>query len=165
FSGPGSIVYAKRSEGTWTIPMLGSTDAPRQLRVSDESNIANARSLRSFESGHTNVGLIEQFTQTLQITAEPVRMDSQAKYAIMAAGGGELLLRLISPNQPEYKEKIWDQAAGSLIVEEAGGRITDLNGSRLDFSHGRKLVNNRGVLVSNGILHQEALTILKQINA
>jgi 3'(2'), 5'-bisphosphate nucleotidase len=92
-------------------------------------------------------------------------MDSQAKYAVLAAGYGEIYLRLLSPKQPDYREKIWDQAAGSLIVEEAGGRVTDLQGQPLDFSRGRTLANNRGVLATNGRLHEAAMQGLKAIQA
>ena len=48
----------------------------------------------------------------------------------------ELLLRLLSSAKPDYREKIWDQA-GSIVVEEAGGKITDLHGKPLDFTAGR----------------------------
>ncbi|MCJ7537365.1 MAG: hypothetical protein MUO57_17705, partial [Anaerolineales bacterium] len=95
----------------------------------------------------------------------PVRMDSQAKYMLLAAGEGELYLRFLSSRQPDYREKIWDQAAGSLIVEEAGGQVSDLHGRPLDFSAGRTLLHNRGVLASNGYLHQQALQALRAINA
>ena len=84
-------------------------------------------------------------------------MDSQAKYAVLAAGDGDVLLRLISPSRPDYREKIWDQAAGSIVIEEAGGRITDLDGKPLDFSHGRTLAKNRGILATNGHLHDAVL--------
>ncbi|MEM1305276.1 MAG: inositol monophosphatase family protein, partial [Planctomycetota bacterium] len=99
------------------------------------------------------------------IAAEPVGMDSQAKYAVLAAGGGEMLVRLLSPARPDYREKIWDQAAGSIVIEEAGGRVTDLDGKRLDFSHGRTLAENRGVLATNGHLHEAALAGLREISA
>jgi 3'(2'), 5'-bisphosphate nucleotidase len=92
-------------------------------------------------------------------------MDSQAKYAVLAAGEGEVLLRLLSPTRPDYREKIWDQAAGSIVIEEAGGRITDLDGKSLDFSHGRTLAANRGVVATNGRLHDAVLDALKQLNA
>ena len=36
------------------------------------------------------------------------------------------------------------------MIEEAGGRITDLDGKPLDFSHGRTLAKNRGILATNG---------------
>ncbi len=97
------------------------------------------------------------------IHADPVQMDSQAKYAVLAAGGGELMLRLLSPSKLDYREKIWDQAAGSLVLEEAGGRLTDLDGASLDFTTGRNLTRNRGVLASNGMLHASALAALREI--
>jgi 3'(2'), 5'-bisphosphate nucleotidase len=92
-------------------------------------------------------------------------LDSQAKYMLLAAGQGELYLRLLSPKQPDYREKIWDQAAGSLIIEEAGGQVTDLAGQPLDFIAGRTLANNRGILASNRLLHSAALAALIAITA
>ena len=92
-------------------------------------------------------------------------MDSQAKYAVLAAGGGEVLLRLLSPSRPDYREKIWDQAAGSIVITEAGGRISDLDGQPLNFSLGRTLANNRGILATNGPLHDTLLAGLKAMEA
>ena len=133
------------------------------LHVSEVDDPPWARILRSFESGHTNVSQIDEFALSLGVQVEPVRMDSQAKYALLAAGEGELILRLLSPSRPDYREKVWDQAAGSLILEQAGGRITDLDGKALDFTKGRRLEDNRGVLASNGLLHETALRALKEI--
>jgi 3'(2'), 5'-bisphosphate nucleotidase len=163
-SGEGSLVIAARHQGAWTTSLTNPSSF-RQLRVSDRSNPAEARVLRSFESGHTNVSQIDQFQVELGVQAKPVLMDSQAKYALLSAGEGDILLRLISPSKPDYREKIWDQAAGSLVLEEAGGRITDLNGDNLDFSRGRTLTANRGVLASNGLLHLSALEALKRLGA
>jgi 3'(2'), 5'-bisphosphate nucleotidase len=42
-------------------------------------------------------------------------------------------------------------------VEEAGGRVTDALGADLDFSRGRQLSQNRGIVVSNGFLHSVIL--------
>ncbi len=161
--GPGSLVYALHGRGTWTIPLEGEGEVVR-LRVSSQRDVSQARLMRSFEAAHTNVGELDQIAGRMGVEAEPVRMDSQAKYAILAAGHGELLFRLLSPAQPDYREKIWDQAAGSLVLEEAGGRITDLHGLPLDFTAGRKLLHNRGVLASNGYLHDTALEALRTIN-
>jgi 3'-phosphoadenosine 5'-phosphosulfate (PAPS) 3'-phosphatase len=72
---------------------------------------------------------------------------------------------LLSSRRPDYREKIWDQAAGSIILEEAGGRITDLDGKKLDFQAGRELVHNRGILASNRVLHEPALQALYKIAA
>jgi len=119
--------------------------------------------LFSFESAHTNEEIISAFLAEMEITKDPVRIDSQAKQGLLAAGDGEFLLRVPPTNEPDYKEKIWDQAAGMLVIEEAGGRVTDLDGKPLEYSAGRKLENNRGVLCSNGVLHERALGVLSRL--
>ncbi len=162
--GPGSLLGAQLGQGTWHKPLSGSV-AYERLHVSQRSTPQHARMLRSYESGHTNTDQIDEFVQLIGIEADPVCMDSQAKYAVLAAGHGDLLLRLLSPSKPDYREKIWDQAAGSLIVQEAGGRITDLEGRAMDFRAGRTLAANRGVLASNSRLHEIALTGLRSIRA
>ena len=98
-----------------------------------------------------------RIVETLNVEAEPVLMDSQAKYAVLAAGGGDALFRLLNDHQLDYKECIWDQAAGSIVVEEAGGKVTDLSGAELDFGQGRTLAKNSGVVATNGHLHKAAL--------
>jgi myo-inositol-1(or 4)-monophosphatase len=47
----------------------------------------------------------------------------------------------------------WDIAAGALIVKEAGGRFTDLEGE--DFN-----LKNRKICASNGLVHNEVLRVL-----
>jgi 3'(2'), 5'-bisphosphate nucleotidase len=163
--GPGTVIVARRESGCFASSLSDDKAKWMKLCVSPESNVAKARLLRSVEKGHTNVGGIGTLIETLGITADPVPMDSQAKYAVLAAGGGEVNLRLISASMPDYREKIWDQAAGVICVEEAGGRVTDLDGKPLDFSHGRTLATNRGVLGTNGKLHDALLSGLKQIGA
>jgi HAL2 family 3'(2'),5'-bisphosphate nucleotidase len=163
--GPGSVVLAIRGQGTWSTSLVEDDNQWHQINVSRQSNPSKARLLRSFESGHTNVGQIEELANWLGVQVDPVRMDSQAKYVVLAAGGGEIMLRLLSPDNPDYREKIWDQAAGSIILEEAGGKITDITGKSLDFTQGRTLDNNHGVLASNGLLHEEVLQGLAAIKA
>ena len=162
--GSGSLVAGAAGQGSWTTA-LDSPGEYTRLKVSNRSDPARARILRSVESGHTNISQTDLFAQALGVGADPVRMDSQAKYAVLAAGKGDLYLRLLSPSRPDYREKIWDQAAGSLILKEAGGRISDLAGVALDFTTGRTLGGNRGVLASNSLLHDAALAALKTVGA
>lgn len=161
--GVGALVVAQRGAGTWL--HVGGTpdDAFTRLHVSDRSDPTQARLFRSVEAGHTNLGQIGEIEQALGTTEAPVAMDSQAKYAALAAGGGELLLRLLSPGKEDYRECIWDQAAGSIVLEEAGGRITDLSGAPLDFGQGRKLSGNRGVFASNSALHAAGLAAIRTV--
>ncbi len=155
----GSILAAERGNGTWYQP-LDESKALTQVHVSNVREGAQARLLRSVESGHTNTGRMGRIVETLGVQADPVLMDSQAKYAVLAAGGGDALFRLLNQHQLDYKECIWDQAAGSIVVEEAGGRVTDLSGVELDFGQGRTLAKNTGVLATNGHLHEAALDVI-----
>lgn len=159
-TGPGSLAVAVGGQGAW-VSSLEREGNFTPLHVSEQNDPAQARILRSFESGHTHVSQIDLFARALGVQAEAARMDSQAKYVVLAAGQGELYLRLLSPKQPDYREKIWDQAAGALIIEEAGGRVTDLDGKPLDFTAGRELARNRGILASNRRLHPAALQALR----
>jgi 3'(2'), 5'-bisphosphate nucleotidase len=160
--GPGCVVYAQRGQGSW---VQSQDEEPRQLHVSGVEDPSQILLLRSFEEAHTDPRQLKALIEGLGIHKDPVRMDSQAKYALMANGVGDLLFRLVPHNAPGYREYIWDQALGSLIVEEAGGRVTDLHGRDLDFSQAPRLENNVGVLASNGSLHTAALRELELVLA
>jgi 3'(2'), 5'-bisphosphate nucleotidase len=165
--GKGSLLVARRGEGSWITTLADPIreDEFRQLTVSSQKDPVRARLMRSFESGHTNTQQMDAFQAELGGEADPVRMDSQVKYALLASGEGEIYLRLLSAAKPDYREKIWDQAAGSIIVEEAGGTVTDLDGKPLDFSKGKSLLENRGICATNGFLHDRALAALQAVNA
>lgn len=159
----GSAYLAVRGHGSWAADLEEGLLSP--VQVSGRSDPRRARILRSFEAAHTDEGMLDGLAAALGCDEPPVRMDSQAKYAVVAQGGAELIFRLLSPSRPDYREKIWDQAAGSILVEEAGGRVTDIEGRPLDFTAGRELVNNVGVLVSNGPLHEAAQAALEAVGA
>ena len=59
--------------------------------------------------------------------------------------------------------KRFGTAAGSLIVEEAGGRVSHLMGQPLDFTQGRSLENNVGIVATNGHLHETALAAIRSV--
>lgn len=138
----------------WT----SETASPRKLRACSELPFSEAKLCESVESAHTAHDLSAKIIKDLGISSEVLRMDSQAKYAAVADGSAALYLRL--PVKKGYREKIWDHAAGLAVIEAAGGRVTDLNGKKLDFSQGETLKNNRGVIASNGTLHHPALAAL-----
>ncbi len=155
----GSVVVAVRGQGAWVRPLTGG--AERRLAVSPGSDPAQARLVSSVEEAHTNAAQLARICRRLGVGAAPTRLDSQAKYLVVAGGQADLLIRLLPQRLPSYKEKVWDVAAGMLVVEEAGGRVTDLDGRRLDLTTGRQLVRNRGSLISNGRLHDSALAAIQ----
>lgn len=87
-------------------------------------------------------------------------MDSQAKHVTIAAGSSDLLMRF--PPDPGFHDAVWDQAPGSLLIEEAGGRVTDLAGQPLDFTSGRRLLRNTGIVASNGLIHGAVLEAVQR---
>ncbi|QQS32514.1 MAG: 3'(2'),5'-bisphosphate nucleotidase CysQ [Acidobacteriota bacterium] len=54
---------------------------------------------------------------------------------------------------PSPRTKLWDTCAPQVILEEAGGRITDIFGSELDYLR-RDLQNRNGIVATNGTAHQ-----------
>jgi len=158
---PGCLLSAIRGQGAEIRPLTGSgRTGATPIRVSDVQSTAAARFCESVESGHSDQGQSAQIAAALGITSDPVRVDSQAKYAIVAQGQAEIYLRL--PTRKEYREKIWDHAAGMIVVEEAGGRVTDIRGHSLDFGHGRTLDNNAGIIATNGPVHDAVLEVVSR---
>jgi 3'(2'), 5'-bisphosphate nucleotidase len=154
----GTIFLAERGQGAWMLPLDGASSA-MPIWVSSQTDPAAARFCESVESAHSAHSASAQVAELLGITAPPVRMDSQAKYAVVARGEADIYLRL--PTRADYREKIWDHAGGVLIVEEAGGRVTDIWGHSLDFMRGRELALNQGILATNGPLHDQVLAAIE----
>ena len=155
----GVLFFAVRRHGSRAEPL----DCPGEsiaVAVSEASCSRDARLCESVESGHSSHQQSAQVAERLQITREPVRLDSQAKYGVVARGAADIYLRL--PTRKDYNEKIWDHAGGVLVVEEAGGRVTDVSGRPLEFQHGFELSANRGVVVTNGVLHDEVIRALRE---
>jgi 3'(2'), 5'-bisphosphate nucleotidase len=94
------------------------------------------------------------------MAAPPLRIDSQCKYAVLARGDVSVYLRL--PTLADYEEKNWDHAAGWIIVKEAGGEVSDVRGQPLDFSLGRTLRRNKGVVATNGKLHPQVIAAVQR---
>ncbi len=156
----GVVYVAVRGHGAEMMPMAGGDLRPIQVVSTD--NPKGLRFVGSVESAHGDQSRQAAVGQAAGFTQPPLPMDSQAKYGAVASGQAALYLRLPSPKSPDYREKIWDHAAGVLVVEEAGGRVTDMFGKPLDFSKGSKLVDNQGVVVSNGSIHDAVLEALQQ---
>ena len=158
---PGCLLAATRGGGAQILPLNGKgRDGAQDIRVSDVTSTAAARFCESVESGHSDQDQSAQIAKALEITEDPVRVDSQCKYAIVAQGEAQIYMRL--PTRKDYREKIWDHAAGLIVVEEAGGRVTDVRGNTLDFAHGRKLENNAGIIATNGPIHDRVLDVVRR---
>ncbi|MEM7164845.1 MAG: 3'(2'),5'-bisphosphate nucleotidase [Planctomycetota bacterium] len=159
--GDGVLFVAERGQGTVSQSLFGADTTETTCSVSAVADLAQARFCESVESGHSDQSASAQIARKLGIANEPVRLDSQVKYGALARGDAEIYLRL--PTRADYREKIWDHAAGAIVMEEAGGRVTDVRGLPLDFGRGRQLEENRGVIASNGRYHDQILAVVQQV--
>jgi 3'(2'), 5'-bisphosphate nucleotidase len=155
----GCLFLAIKGKGSFQMDLQEGNKKP--LSVSKTEAPSEALFTESVEPDHADHLFHQRLARKLNIAKPSLRMDSQAKYGVVARGEATLYLRIPSPSEPGYKENIWDHAAGSIIAEEAGGKVTDTLGNPLDFSSGIKMMKNHGILVTNGILHDVVLKALK----
>jgi 3'(2'), 5'-bisphosphate nucleotidase len=157
--GRGALFYAVKGGATRVRPLF-DVDGPDEIvSVASLARASEARFCESVESAHSDQSESAKVARALGIESEPYRIDSQCKYAAVARNDASIYLRL--PTRPGYQEKIWDHAAGSLVVESAGGTVTDADGKRLDFRHGRTLAENRGIVATCGSIHDEVIAALQ----
>ncbi|KAI9718759.1 MAG: hypothetical protein M1812_003933 [Candelaria pacifica] len=160
--GRGVLFGAIAGQGATSRPLSrGALQSSQPISMKAVPDITHATFCESVEAGHSSHSDQSAIAQLLGITKPSVRMDSQAKYGSIARGAGDLYLRL--PVSKGYQEKIWDHAAGDLIVREAGGQVTDAEGKRLDFSKGRTLADNKGVVAAPQGVHLQVLEAVKSV--
>lgn len=76
-------------------------------------------------------------------------------YISIATGETDVL---ISMNFANTSLKIWDHVGGVRLLQNAGGIISDIDGTTLDFSQGNILCNNKGAILSNGKFHGKLIS-------
>lgn len=171
----GCIFVASKGGGCYQLPLFpdGSIQGPLKATPNDGSStkVADARFCCGVESGfgdykgqQARIAKILHGQSACDDKGEIVnarRMDSQAKHGVLARGGAEIFVRLPKPG---YVEWIWDHAAGFVVIEEAGGRLTDIDGQRINFSLGAKLSPSvRGIAATpGGVFHDRLLSAFKE---
>eukprot|EP00897_Mesotaenium_endlicherianum_P004951 jgi/Mesen1/4484/ME000228S03438 len=148
----GGVFGARRGGGgAWVQPLAdGYIDGARarhlaeRVTVSAVAEPADATFCEPVEKSNSNQSFSAGVADSLGMLNKPLRVYSMVKYAAIARGDAEIFMKFASAT---YKEKIWDHAAGVILVEEAGGIVTDAGGQPLDFSRGRYLEGlDRGII-------------------
>lgn len=145
--GPGTWVqreYSAKRNG-------GATMNGTRISVSKTKDLGSSLVVTGFGYDHdapwlANMGLFKEFTD---ITRGVRRLGSAAIDMCHVASG-------ITDAYWEYRLKPWDMAAGVLMVEEAGGTVTTMDGRAFS-------VFDRSVLVSNSYLHESLLEIIEPV--
>ena len=85
-------------------------------------------------------------------------MGSSLKVTEIATGNAEVFVTTTD------KMKQWDTCASNCIISEAGGKMTDLFGN--EFSYNTEVVfHEKGILVTNGIIHEDALHAVSKLDS
>ncbi|KAL1204056.1 putative SAL3 phosphatase [Cardamine amara subsp. amara] len=151
----GCLFYGAVGTGTY-VQSLNVDSLPVKVEVSSIDDPAKAS---FFESYHTPVPIHNTIAKKLGIKESPIKINSQTKYAALSRGDGEVYLRFTRKARPE---SIWNHAAGSIIVSEAGGKVTDAAGNPLDFSKGKYLDYKRGIVVTTQKLLPRLLKAVRE---
>ncbi|MCB1748616.1 MAG: 3'(2'),5'-bisphosphate nucleotidase [Gammaproteobacteria bacterium] len=157
----GSLLYALRGHGAFSVPADAPATRPSAVHTSAEPDVTRMRVCESVEAAHSRLDDTARIVAHLGATGTPARLDSQCKYAVVARGQADAYLRL--PTRRDYVEKIWDHAAGKLVAEEAGAVVSDIHGHALDFGHGAGLSANRGVICATPACHDAILRAIEDL--
>lgn len=149
--GPVVAVCNNPAKGRLITAIRGAAQADRiARRVTDTIDLQRALILAS--RTETARGLWDDFAGRFAVLATG---SVAYKMALVAAGEADATFSLA----PKH---IWDIAAGVLLVEEAGGRVTDLEGCPIRFEQPDALVD--GVIASNGLLHGPLLDLISALD-
>ena len=138
--------FARRGGGAWAISAVGpDAGQRRRIGVSRVSSIADAHLLYGSAQEIADSGVAPGFPALIGEVWRDRGFGDFWGYALVAEGAAEAMV--------EVGPKSWDLAAPLVIIEEAGGRLTDLDGVRT--------IHAGTVLASNGRLHDEVLGRLR----
>lgn len=144
------VVYAPYIDECYTASRgLGACLNGKPARVSSTGSLEGSMVATGFpydvKESHDNMEYFNRFLTKTQA----VRRPGSASIDLCSVAAGKF------DGYWELKLYPWDTAAGSLIVEEAGGMVTGLNGA--EFNPYKK-----GVLATNGLIHKEMLGVINE---
>ena len=126
----------------------GATLNDKSIRVSEQAETIKACLVTGFPYTYINTtnGPLEIFERFIR-KGIPVRRLGSAAIDLCWVACGRF------DGFYEHKLEAWDSAAGYLIVEEAGGKVTDFEGKKFS-------VYQHRVLATNGKIHEEMLDVI-----
>ncbi|CAK9327407.1 unnamed protein product [Citrullus colocynthis] len=159
----GCVIYAQKGSGeAWMQPLIHANkklvwpNSAISIHVSSIDDPALATFCEPVEKANSSHSFTAGLAHSVGLRNQPLRVYSMVKYAAIARGDAEIFMKFARAG---YKEKIWDHAAGVVIIQEAGGVVTDARGCLLNFSNGMYLEGlDRGVIACAGAnLHDKII--------
>jgi histidinol-phosphatase len=135
--------WARRGGGAWA--RSAGDDAPRRITVSTVAEIGDAQVFYGSGEEIASSGRAPGFRALLGSVWRERGFGDFWGYALLAEGAAEAMV--------EVGLSSWDAAAPTVLVEEAGGRVSDFTGVRA--------IDAGTFVASNGVLHEEVLTRLR----
>jgi histidinol-phosphatase len=134
----GEMFWARRGDGAWS--------ADERLRVSDCERLDEATLLHSDLHLMREGGFWDPLVRLVDACRRTRGFGDYYGYGLVAGGKAEIYV--------ETDLKPWDAAPVKILVEEAGGRLTDFGG--------RPTIYGGSVLATNGRLHEQTLALLRR---
>jgi histidinol-phosphatase len=135
--------WSRRGGGAWA---RGADDeAPRRIRVSTVAEIGDAQVLYGSGQEIDASGRAPGFRALLDAAWRERGFGDFWGYALLAEGAAEAMV--------EVGLSSWDAAAPTVLIEEAGGRVSDMQG--------RRAIDTGSFVATNGLLHEEVLARLR----
>lgn len=163
--GLGIMLSAVRGQGVSVRYLTHSTTLPTPNPVPRLESPANLKDLHIVDSLNSTAlrhDIIQDVAGKFGAQYPGTEVwSSHIRYASLIMGGADAQIRV--PCSPNAKVCIWDHAGAQLIFTEIGGKITDLDGQPIDFSVGRLLSGNRGMIVAREGVHSKILSAVTEM--
>lgn len=145
-----SLSYAVKGEGSWRI--VGDVE-PVRMTTSDKATLADLTIAlsRDHPSSRTR-RIVEDFGITKKVNRGSVGL----KVGLITEQTCDIYIH------PSPRTKLWDTCAPQIILEEAGGKFTDLFGGEMRYDRS-DLQNRNGILATNAAAHSKAVQALKPL--
>jgi 3'(2'), 5'-bisphosphate nucleotidase len=147
----GEMYYAAKGTGAFFLTQTDET--PQRLKVSGKTDFAEM--LLASSRNHRSPKM-HRIIEDLGFKKEIQRGSVGLKVGLIARQTADLYIHL-SP-----RTKFWDTCAPQIILEEAGGKITDLFGFPFKYDL-NDVQNHNGIVASNGAAHDKILLGLKPL--
>jgi 3'(2'), 5'-bisphosphate nucleotidase len=163
--GKGCILFAVRGHGTWVRVLHGNVDEVPVRMIKRHAEVASVSELRSvtcatmLDSGIDDVHRALSTRLSIPFPGCDL-LGWVPRWAALALGLGNVTV-WVYKSRTRYA-KIWDHAGATLLFEEVGGKITDVDGKDIDWTAGRKLTANYGFVAAPASIHAEVLKVLHE---
>ena len=143
------LFFASKNQGSY-MNDLYNKGKPTKLQVTDTSELHKSL----FSSGFPHNKKSQRFKNMLE---RFIRLEHES-HSIRKTGSAALSLAYVAAGRLESYVASgvysWDMAGGALLVEEAGGKVTNFEG-------GPYTMESREWLVTNGAIHDQMVELLK----